>query len=82
MDGTPFKNVMYRLLGARMGRRVFDDGCLLTERTLAAIGDDCTLNVGSKIQCHSQEDGTFKSDRSTIGAGPAPSGSAHSSTTA
>ena len=69
LDGTPFKNVMYRLLGARIGRRVFDDGCLLTERTLAAIGDDCTLNVGSKIQCHSQEDGTFKSDRSTIGAG-------------
>ena len=24
---------------------------------------------GSKIQCHSQEDGTFKSDRTTIGAG-------------
>ena len=69
LDGTPFKNVMYRLLGVRLGRRVFDDGCLLTERTLAAIGDDCTLNVGSKIQCHSQEDGAFKSDRSTIGAG-------------
>ncbi|MER5409670.1 Pls/PosA family non-ribosomal peptide synthetase [Streptomyces sp. NPDC002769] len=68
-NGTPFKNVIWRLLGVRIGRRVFDDGCYLTERTLAAIGDDCTLSAGSKIQCHSQEDGTFKSDRTTLGAG-------------
>ena len=68
-DGTPFKNVIWRLLGVRIGRRVFDDGCYLTERTLVTIGDDCTLNTGSTIQCHSQEDGTFKSGRSTIGAG-------------
>ncbi len=68
-DGTPFKNVIWRLLGARIGKRVFDDGFGLSERSLATIGDDCTLNVGSGIQCHSQEDGTFKSDRSTIGAG-------------
>jgi non-ribosomal peptide synthetase-like protein len=68
-DGTPFKNVIWRGLGVRIGRRVFDDGCYLTERTLATLGDDCILNAGSKIQCHSQEDGTFKSDRTTIGAG-------------
>ncbi|WP_248001570.1 Pls/PosA family non-ribosomal peptide synthetase [Streptomyces sp. RPA4-5] len=68
-NGTPFKNLIWRLLGVRIGRRVFDDGCYLTERTLAAIGDGCTLNVGSVVQCHSQEDGTFKSDRSTLGAG-------------
>jgi non-ribosomal peptide synthetase-like protein len=68
-DGTPFKNLIWRGLGVRIGRRVFDDGCYLTERTLTAIGDDCALNAGSKIQCHSQEDGTFKSDRTVIGAG-------------
>ncbi|MFD9223765.1 Pls/PosA family non-ribosomal peptide synthetase [Streptomyces sp. NPDC060064] len=68
-NGTPFKNVIWRLLGVRLGRRVFDDGCYLTERTMVAIGDGCTLNAGSVIQCHSQEDGTFKSDRSTIGSG-------------
>ncbi|MER5598964.1 Pls/PosA family non-ribosomal peptide synthetase [Streptomyces sp. NPDC002265] len=67
-NGTPFKSVVWRLLGVRIGRRVFDDGCHITERTLTAIGDDCTLNVGSKIQCHSQEDGTFKSDHTTLGA--------------
>ncbi|WP_406730235.1 Pls/PosA family non-ribosomal peptide synthetase [Streptomyces sp. NBC_01794] len=68
-NGTPFKNVIWRLLGVRLGRRVFDDGCYLTERTMVAIGDGCTLNGGSVIQCHSQEDGAFKSDRSTIGSG-------------
>lgn len=68
-NGTPFKNVIWRLLGVRIGKRVFDDGCYLTERTLTTIGDDCTLNAGSKIQCHSQEDGTFKSDHSTLGTG-------------
>ncbi|MFD9002304.1 Pls/PosA family non-ribosomal peptide synthetase [Streptomyces sp. NPDC059582] len=68
-NGTPFKNVVWRMLGVRIGSRVFDDGCYLTERTLATIGDDCTLSAGSKIQCHSQEDGTFKSDYTTLGAG-------------
>ncbi|MGW2418660.1 Pls/PosA family non-ribosomal peptide synthetase [Streptomyces sp. NPDC001709] len=68
-NGTPFKSLVWRLLGVRIGSRVFDDGCYLTERTLATIGDECTLNAGSKIQCHSQEDGTFKSDRTTLGAG-------------
>jgi non-ribosomal peptide synthetase-like protein len=68
-NGTPYKNMIWRLLGVRLGRRVFDDGCYMTERGLTAVGDDCTLNAGSKIQCHSQEDGTFKSDHSTLGAG-------------
>jgi len=68
-NGTPFKNLVWRLLGVRLGRRVFDDGVFITERTLAAIGDDAVLNHNTKIQCHSQEDGTFKSDHIVIGAG-------------
>jgi non-ribosomal peptide synthetase-like protein len=68
-DGTPFKSAIWRGLGVQIGRRVFDDGCYLTERTLVAIGDDCVLNAGSKVQCHSQEDGVFKSDRTKLGAG-------------
>jgi non-ribosomal peptide synthetase-like protein len=68
-NGTPFKGLIWRLMGAQVGRRLFDDGCYFTERTLVTIGNDCTLNAGSKVQCHSQEDGAFKSDRSTIGAG-------------
>jgi non-ribosomal peptide synthetase-like protein len=68
-NGTPFKNVIWRMLGVRIGSRVFDDGVYMTERTFTAIGDDCTLNAGSVIQCHSQEDGGFKSDHTEIGAG-------------
>ncbi|GHE02805.1 Pls/PosA family non-ribosomal peptide synthetase [Streptomyces alanosinicus] len=66
-NGTPFKSLVWRMLGVRIGSRVFDDGCYVTDRTLAVIGDDCTLNAGSKLQCHSQEDGTFKSDITTLG---------------
>jgi non-ribosomal peptide synthetase-like protein len=74
-DGTPFKGLVWRLLGVRVGRRVFDDGCAIAERTLVTIGDYCTLNAGSIIQCHSMEDGIFKSDYTmledgcTIGTG-------------
>ncbi|MFJ9814988.1 Pls/PosA family non-ribosomal peptide synthetase [Streptomyces sp. NPDC101151] len=68
-DGTPFKNVIWRLLGARIGKRVFDDGCFFPERTLVTIGDDSVLNAGTVVQCHSQEDGAFKSDRSAVGSG-------------
>ena len=68
-NGTPFKGLIWWLLGVRIGRKVFDDGCGMPERSLVTIGDYCTLNAGSTIQCHSQEDGTFKLDRITIGAG-------------
>ena len=68
-DGTPFKNLLWRLMGVRVGRRVFDDGAHISEPTLTAIGDESVLNYRSKIQCHSQEDGTFKCDRTAIGAG-------------
>ncbi|MEU3029796.1 Pls/PosA family non-ribosomal peptide synthetase [Streptomyces incarnatus] len=76
-NGTPFKTLVWRLMGVRVGRMVFDDGCYITDRTLAVIGDECTLNAGSKIQCHSQEDGTFKSDYIRLGAGTTLGVSAH-----
>ncbi len=68
-DGTPFKNVLWRLMGARIGRRVFDDGAHISDPSLTAIGDETILNYRSKIKCHSQEDGTFKCDRTALGAG-------------
>jgi non-ribosomal peptide synthetase-like protein len=68
-DGTPFKPLAWRMMGVRIGKRVFDDGVHIAERTLTTIGDDCVLNSHCKIQCHSQEDGVFKSDHTTLGAG-------------
>jgi non-ribosomal peptide synthetase-like protein len=41
----------------------------LAEKDMVTIGDDCTLNAGSSIQCHSLEDFALKSDRVTIGSG-------------
>jgi non-ribosomal peptide synthetase-like protein len=68
-NGTPFKNLVWRLQGVRMGRRVFDDGCQMPERTSVTIGDDATLNAGCTVQCHSLEEGVFKLDRIVLGAG-------------
>src|SRR5207237_7930322 len=67
-NGTPFKNVLWRLIGVRIGRRVFDDGVYISEPTLTAIGDECVFNERSKIQCESQEDGKYKSGRTKVGA--------------
>jgi non-ribosomal peptide synthetase-like protein len=69
LDGTPFKNLTWRMQGVRIGKRVFDDGCAIVEKTLVSIGDHCTLNVRSIVQAHSQESGAFKSDRIAIGSG-------------
>ena len=67
--GTPMRNVISRLLGVKVGRRVFDDGCILSERTLVTIGDEANLNEESIVQAHSLEEGVFKSDHIRIGAG-------------
>ena len=60
--GTPMRNLVSRLLGVRIGRMVFDDGCIVTERTLVEIGDEANLNEASIIQAHSLEEGVYKSD--------------------
>ena len=69
-NGTPFKNVIWRMLGVQdrqegLRRRLLrsPSGRLTTSATTARS------TRAAEIQCHSQEDGAFKSDRSTIGAG-------------
>ena len=68
-NGTPFKSMIWRLMGVRIGKRVFDDGVHISEPLLTAVGDECVLNHESKIQCDSQEDGTYKSGPTALGAG-------------
>lgn len=67
--GTPFRPIILRLLGVKVGRRLYDGGSNLTERSLVEIGDDATLNEGCVIQAHSLEEGAFKSDYIRIGRG-------------
>src|SRR5256712_1711104 len=68
-DGTPFKNVIWRLMGVRIGRRGFDDGGHLSARTLPTIRGDCGFNNGSKNYFHTPEDATLQSDPTTVWAG-------------
>ena len=66
-DGTPFKSLLWRLIGVRVGKRLYDDGVFISEPTLTVIGDECVFNHYTIIQCESQEDGTFKSGPTTLG---------------
>ncbi len=67
--GTPFKNWVSRLLGVKIGRKVYDGGCCITDRTLTQIGDLSNLNEGSVLQSHSLEEGVFKSDHIRLAEG-------------
>jgi non-ribosomal peptide synthetase-like protein len=70
VDGTPYKSMVLKLLGVRVGKRLFDNGAVLDEKNIVTFGDDVTLNEGTHIQCHSQEDYAFKCDGITLGSGP------------
>ncbi|WP_082023052.1 Pls/PosA family non-ribosomal peptide synthetase [Leisingera sp. ANG-S5] len=67
--GTPMRGIIGRLLGMRIGRKMFDDGAQFVERTLISIGDNATFNYRATLQCHSLEEGVFKSDRISVGSG-------------
>ena len=69
LTGTPFKTVIGRQLGAKVGKKVFDDGLHMTEPTLVEIGNYCTINQATMLQSHSLEEGVFKSDHIKIGKG-------------
>lgn len=67
--GTAMLPSLWRLLGARVGEDVFDDGCSIPERSLVEIGDGACLNHATSIQAHSLEDGYFQSETVVLGAG-------------
>jgi non-ribosomal peptide synthetase-like protein len=67
--GTPFKPFVSRLIGMKVGRKVYDGGCSITDRSLTAVEDYANLNEGSVLQAHSLEEGVFKSDHIRIGKG-------------
>ena len=66
-NGTPFKALIWRLLGVKVGKRLYDAGLNMPEKTLVTIGDHCTFNEGVHVQGHSMEDGAFKSGHIVIG---------------
>jgi len=57
---TPFVCWYFRLLGAKIGRRVYMDTTDFSEFDLATIGDEAELNADCTIQTHLFEDRVMK----------------------
>jgi non-ribosomal peptide synthetase-like protein len=68
LTGTPFVCWYFRLLGAKIGRRVYMETTDLSEFDLVHIGDEAMLNADCTIQTHLFEDRIMK--MSTIDLGP------------
>ena len=68
LTGTPFLPWYFRLLGARIGRRVYLETTDFSEFDLATVGDEAALNADCTIQTHLFEDRVMK--MSTIEIGP------------
>ena len=69
LAGTPFICWFFRLMGAKIGKRVYMETTALTEFDLISIGDDAALNLDCTIQTHLFEDRVMKMSRIDIGAG-------------
>lgn len=67
--GSPFAVWGLRLMGCKIGRRVFMDTTLFSEFDLADIRDYAAVNYGATIQTHLFEDRIMKADRLVIGEG-------------
>lgn len=68
LSGTPFVCWYFRLLGAKIGRRVYMETTDLSEFDLATVGDEANLNADCTIQTHLFEDRVMK--MSTVEIGP------------
>jgi non-ribosomal peptide synthetase-like protein len=69
LAGTPFICWFFRLLGAKIGKRVYLDTTELTEFDLVQIGDDVAINHDCTLQTHLFEDRVMKMSTVDIGAG-------------
>lgn len=68
LRGTPYLNIFLRLMGCRIGKRVFCDTTDITEHDLVSFGDDAALNEDAGIQTHLFEDRVMKVSGVEIGA--------------
>jgi acetyltransferase-like isoleucine patch superfamily enzyme len=56
LDGTCWKVMYYRCMGARIGRRPYLGHCIITEPDMISIGNDCTIESGGTLQAHLFQD--------------------------
>lgn len=65
--GTPYLCWYFRLLGAKIGRRVYLDTAEMTEFDLVEVGDEAALNETCTLQTHLFEDRVMKMSYLRIG---------------
>src|SRR5260221_8001073 len=68
LQGTPFLPWYFRLLGARIGRRVYTHTTGLLEWDLVEVGDRAALNDDCVLQTHLFEDRILKASRLRVGS--------------
>jgi non-ribosomal peptide synthetase-like protein len=67
LTGTPLVGWFFRMMGAKIGKRVYLGTTQFTEYDLVEIGDDVALNTDCTIQTHLFEDRVMKMSRIKIG---------------
>jgi non-ribosomal peptide synthetase-like protein len=65
--GTPFLPMLFRLLGAKIGKGVYLDTLYLTEPDMVALGDGACVNYNTTLQTHLFEDRVMKLDTMVVG---------------
>lgn len=68
IKGTPFLPLFFRLMGVKMGERVYMDSTDITEFDLVSMGDYCSINLDGGPQTHLFEDRVMKMGAVHIGA--------------
>jgi non-ribosomal peptide synthetase-like protein len=68
MKGTPYLPIALRLLGVKIGKRVWMNTTDITEHDMVSIGDDVALNEDCGPQTHLFEDRIMKVGTVKIGA--------------
>ena len=68
LPGTPFLCWFFRLMGARIGKRVYLDTTDITEFDLVSLGEEAEINGDATLQTHLFEDRVMKMSRVDIGA--------------
>ncbi len=69
LAGTPHICWFFRLLGAKIGKRVYLDTTELTEFDLVQIGNDVAINLDCTLQTHLFEDRVMKMSAIKVGDG-------------
>ena len=75
LRGTPFINWYFRLMGCKIGKKVYIDTTDITEFDTIRIGNDAALNADCGLQTHLFEDRVMKvstvniGDRCSVGTG-------------